>query len=137
MIFIIDLDHQLILNKITYPMAVFALATAPLRSEFTFVEAVIGGVIGFALLFLVVVVSRGGMGFGDVKFAGLMGLALGFPVIFVGLFVGIVTGGLFAIGLLMSGRKGRKQAIPFGPFLVIGAMTALLWGEIIWDWYTP
>ncbi len=135
-IFVIDLDHQLILNKLTYPGAVFALATVPLWDDLSFPEALIGGAVGFALLFTVVVLSRGGMGWGDVKMAALMGLALGFPIIFVGLFIGIVIGGLVAIALLVTGKKGRKQVIPFGPFLAVGAMTALLWGHILWDWYT-
>jgi len=135
-IFVIDLDHQLILNKLTYPGAIFALATVPLWDDLTFPKALIGGAVGFALLFLVVVLSRGGMGWGDVKMAALMGFALGFPLIFVGLFVGIIIGGAVAITLLVMRRKGRKQAIPFGPFLAIGAMTALLWGNTLWDWYT-
>ena len=140
-IFVIDLNTQLILNKITYPACIFALATVPLRDELNYIDSVtdnvlIGGAVGFALLFLVVVLSRGGMGFGDVKMAGLMGLMLGFPIIFMGLFIGIVIGGLVAIGLLLMKAKGRKHAIPFGPFLAIGAMTALIWGNTIWDWYT-
>lgn len=138
-IFVIDLNTQLILNKITYPMCVFALATVPLRDELTYLDwrdnALIGGAVGFALLFLVVVLSRGGMGWGDVKMAALMGFALGFPIIFVGLMVGILCGGIIAAFLLILKRKGRKQAIPFGPFLAIGAMTALIWGNTIWDWY--
>ncbi len=138
-IFVIDLNTQLILNKITYPACVFALATVPLRDEVTYLawrdNALIGGAVGFAVLFLVVVLSRGGMGWGDVKMAALMGFALGFPIIFVGLMIGILCGGIIATFLLILKRKGRKQAIPFGPFLAIGAMTALIWGNTIWDWY--
>jgi len=139
-IFVIDLNTQLILNKITYPACIFALATVPLRDELTYIDswrgnALLGGAAGFIMLFLVVMVSRGGMGWGDVKMAGFMGLATGFPVIFVGLFIGIIIGGLVAIALFVMKRKGRKQAIPFGPFLAIGAMTTLIWGQGIWDWY--
>ncbi len=141
-IFVIDLNTQLILNKMTYPACIFALATTPLRDDLNFIESVtgnvlIGGFAGFGLLFLIVIVSRGGMGMGDVKFAGLMGLALGFPLVFVGLFVGIMIGGIVAMVLIATKRKGRKQAIPFGPFLVIGAMTALNWGDTLWNWYLP
>jgi len=81
---------------------------------------------------LPVIISRGGMGWGDVKMAGLMGLATGFPIIFVALFIGIVIGGLVAIGLILLKLRGRKDTIPFGPFLAIGAMAALLWENIIW-----
>ena len=135
-IFVIDLNHRLILNKLTYPAMAFALVTVPLRPELTIFDSLIGGAIGLVLLLLIVVISRGGMGLGDVKMAGLMGLATGFPVIFVALFVGIVVGGLVAIGLLLSKLRGRKDTIPFGPFLAIGAMTALFWGNTIWDLYT-
>ncbi|MFO8101462.1 MAG: prepilin peptidase [Dehalococcoidia bacterium] len=139
-IFVIDLNTQLILNKMIYPACIFALATVPLRDELNYIDSVtdnalLGSAVGFALLFLIVVLSRGGMGLGDVKMAALMGLALGFPHIFVGLFVGVLTGGIVAIGLLIMKRKGRKQAIPFGPFLAIGFMVTLIWGNTLWEWY--
>jgi leader peptidase (prepilin peptidase) / N-methyltransferase len=136
-IFVIDLDHSLILDKVTYPASVFALATVPLNDKVSIGESLAGGAIGGAILLLPVIFSRGGMGLGDVKMAGLMGLATGFPVIFVALFIGIVSGGLVATGLIVSKRRGRKDAIPFGPFLAIGAMVALVWGKTIWNWYTP
>ncbi|MFA4837238.1 MAG: prepilin peptidase [Dehalococcoidia bacterium] len=142
-IFVIDLDHTLILNKVVYPASVFALATVPLRSDdITITSSLIGGGIGIVLLGSVVwlvplIISREAMGLGDVKMAGLMGLATGFPVIFVAVFVGIVAGGLIAMGLIVLKLRGRKDYIPFGPFLAIGAMVALVWGNTIWDWYTP
>ncbi len=139
-IFVIDLNTQLILNKIVYPACVFALATVWLREDLNYIDSVegnafIGGAFGFALLFAIVVASRGGMGMGDVKMAALMGFALGFPHIVVGLFVGIMAGGIVAIALLAMKRKGRKQAIPFGPFLAIGFMTTLIAGDTLWEWY--
>lgn len=139
-IFVIDLNTQLILNKITYPACIFALATVPLRDDLNYIDStsgnvLIGGVFGFFLLMAIVILSRGGMGMGDVKMATLMGLALGFPHLIVGLFVGVFTGGIVAVVLLALKRKGRKQAIPFGPFLAIGFMTALIWGETLWEWY--
>lgn len=140
-IFVIDLDHCLILDKVVFPASVFALATIPLRDDITITESLIGGVSGLVLLGLVVwvvpmMIGREAMGLGDVKMALLMGLANGVAGIFVALFVGIVTGGLVAIALVLLKLRGRKDAIPFGPFLAIGAMTALLWGSDIWDWYT-
>jgi leader peptidase (prepilin peptidase)/N-methyltransferase len=141
-IFVIDLDHSLILDKVVFPASVFALATIPLRDDITFAESLIGGVTGLILLGLVVfvipmLIGREAMGLGDVKMAGMMGLATGFPVIFVALFVGVISGGLIATGLIVSKRKGRKDFIPFGPFLAVGAMVALVWGNTIWNWYTP
>ena len=60
---------------------------------------------------------------------------MGFPLVFVALFVGIWAGGLVAIALLISGRKKRKEMLPFGPFLCIGGLAALLWGRQILAWY--
>ena len=100
-----------------------------------FLCALAGSIAGALLLFLVVVISRGGMGMGDVKLAGLLGLMVGFPLIFVALFVSIWAGGLVAVALLISGRKKRKEMLPFGPFLCIGGLAALLWGRQILAWY--
>ena len=72
---------------------------------------------------------------GDVKLAGLLGLMAGFPLIFVALFIAIWAGGLVAVVLLVSGRKKRKEMLPFGPFLCIGGLAALLWGRQILAWY--
>jgi leader peptidase (prepilin peptidase)/N-methyltransferase len=75
------------------------------------------------------------MGLGDVKMAALMGIMLGFPSVLVAIFVAIIAGGIMAIVLLATRKKGRKQAIPFGPFLALGTMLALIWGNSIWGWY--
>jgi len=75
------------------------------------------------------------MGWGDVKFAAFMGAATGFPLVFVALFCGVMIGALIAVVLLASGKKGRKQGIPFGPFLALGTMATLLWGPQMLSWY--
>jgi len=139
-IFVIDMNTQLIPNKITYPACVFAIATVPLRDDLNYIDSVsgnalIGGAFGLTLLLAIAVISRGGMGVGDIKLSALMGLAVGFPYIVVGLFVGVVTGGIVAVALLLMSKKGRKHAIPFGPFLSIGFMAALLAGDTLWEWY--
>ena len=147
---VIDLEHKLILNKITYPAAVVAviilaidsfLPEAGLFSSLIFVpepsilSGVIGGAIGFVLLLVFALVFRGGMGWGDVKMAGLIGLVTGFPLVFIALFLGIVLGGLVAGLLLLLKIKKRKEPIPFGPFLSLGTITTLLWGSAILNWY--
>jgi len=94
-----------------------------------------GGMCGALLILLVVVLSRGGMGMGDVSLAGLLGLMVGFPLVFVALFLSIVAGGTVAAVLLISGRKKRKEMMPFGPFLCLGGMATLLWGKELLGWY--
>jgi leader peptidase (prepilin peptidase)/N-methyltransferase len=155
-LFITDYEHFLLPNIVTYPGIVLAAAIALLVTllnyrlswavffagqEFMsifnnyFLCAMAGGIAGALLLLLVVVLSRGGMGMGDVKLAGLLGLMVGFPLVFIALFVAIWAGGLVAVALLISGRKKRKEMLPFGPFLCIGGLAALLWGRQILAWY--
>lgn len=142
-VFVIDLERGLILNRVVFPALILSLivaAVAPpawLGNLFphSLLSAAAGAGSGFLLLFLIALVARGGMGWGDVKFAAFMGAATGFPLVFVALFCGIIIGGIVAIALLASGKKGRKQAIPFGPFLALGTMAAMLWGPQMLSWY--
>jgi len=142
-ILVIDFEHGLILNKIVYP----ALAVALLLSVFFTIflpdvsivphiaRAAIGGGIGLVVFFLIVIVSRGGMGLGDVKLAALIGLATGFPLVIVALLMGMIGGGLAAVVLLGFRVKKRREAMPFGPFLAAAAIATLLWGSQIFNWY--
>jgi leader peptidase (prepilin peptidase)/N-methyltransferase len=133
---VIDLEHQLILNVIVYPMMVVALLISSLRPDGPgVIYALIGGAAAFVLFFLIAFISRGGMGWGDVKMAGLIGLATGFPQVFMALLVAVLLGGIVAIILLILRLRGRKQGIPFGPFLAIGALAALFYGQLILGWY--
>ena len=89
----------------------------------------------FLALFLV---SRGTwMGFGDVKYAFLMGLTLGFPDILVGLFLAFFFGAILGLGLVAGKRKKMSSQIPFGPFLVAGTLAALFFSPAIINWYLP
>ena len=137
---VIDLDRQLILNWLVYPAAPIAVGLSLFAYKLDMVpdieHAAIGCAIGFVLFLLIALLSRGGMGLGDVKMAALMGIMLGYPNVLVAVFVAIIAGGLTAIALLATRKKGRKQAIPFGPFLAFGTMLALLWGAPVWEWYT-
>jgi len=132
---VIDLEHKLILNKIIYPAAAVVLIIDVFSPEIGIVNGVIGGAIGFGLLLIPALVSRGGMGWGDVKMAALIGLAIGFPLVFVALLMGIILGGLVAGLLLLRKIKKRKEPIPFGPFLSLATIATLLWGSDILNWY--
>jgi leader peptidase (prepilin peptidase)/N-methyltransferase len=141
-IFVIDLEHGLILNKVIYPSLVVALLLALLPRPWLtqwivtgIANAAIGGAIGFALFLLIAVISRGGMGWGDVKLAGLIGLATGFPLVFLSIIMGAILGGIVAVAMVIAKKRQRRQTIPFGPFLVVAAMITLLWGSTILEWY--
>jgi leader peptidase (prepilin peptidase) / N-methyltransferase len=141
---VIDIDTGLILNKIIFPMMVAALLinflVAPWGWPSGFFGAgalsgLLGGAAGFILLLIVALIVPQGMGMGDVKMAALIGMATGFPLVFVGLFCGIVAGGLVAIALVVFRKRGRKTTMPFGPYLALGAMITLVWGTDILGWY--
>jgi len=134
-IFFIDLERHLVLNRVIYPAIIVALLAIPITPNHDVVKLVGGGAIGFGVLFLIAFIYPAGMGMGDVKLATFIGLVLGFPPVFVALLISFVAGGLIGGGLLVTGLKGRKDPIPFAPFLVAGGMAAMLYGQQIIDWY--
>ncbi|MBI2020273.1 prepilin peptidase [Candidatus Daviesbacteria bacterium] len=91
--------------------------------------------IGGLFLFLAKITGGRGMGGGDVKLGFLMGLGLGFPNALVALMGGFLSGAVVAIILIILGKKHFGQSIPFGPFLVLGSLVALFWGNQIMGWY--
>jgi len=134
-ILVIDLEHGLILNKVVYPATGIALIIAAFTPDLGIVKGLMGGGLGLVVMFLLALLYRGGIGWGDVKMAGLVGVMVGFPRVLVALLLAIVGGGLVAGILLASKVKGRREAIPFGPFLSLAAMVTLLWGGDIMTWY--
>jgi leader peptidase (prepilin peptidase) / N-methyltransferase len=151
-IIFIDWEHKLILNKVTYPMAAVALvilavdaftsgSLTPGNLSFlpldkpAILSGVIGGAVGLGFFLLVFLINPRGMGMGDVKLAGLIGLVTGWPMVIVALLIGILIGGLAAIVLLSLRLKGRKDVIPYGTFLAIGPIITLFWGIGIFHWY--
>lgn len=138
-----DLDHKRIPNRILYPgtaVGIILLAGGAMLDgdPGAFGRGLLGGLAYFGGLFVLAIIARGGFGFGDVKLAFLLGLFTSYPGwrhLIVGVFLAFLIGGVVAIGLLVSRRKGRKDAIPFGPSLVIGAWLAIAYGSEIWEWY--
>ena len=146
---VIDLEHGLILNKIVYPAIGISLVLSPFwpglgfgRSFLgesgmihSFLSSISGGLIFAALLFVIALVYSGGMGWGDVKMAALIGLITGFPSVLMAMMLSFLSAGTVAILLLHLRLRSRKEAIPFGPFLSLGAFIALLWGPELIRWY--
>lgn len=131
----IDLDHQIIPNRLTYPGIAVGLLFALFLGRP--VAALLSAAGAAALIGSIVVASRGGMGGGDVKLAGMIGAFLGWPGTAVALFSAFILGGLVGITLLALRLRGRKDAIPFGPALAAGALVGLFWGEAVAAWYLP
>lgn len=135
----IDLDVRRLPNAIVLPsyLVGFVLLGVGAVVEGTptvMIGAVLGGMALYAFYFVLVLVYPAGMGFGDVKLAGVLGLYLGFlgwGSVIIGGFLGFALGGLVGGGLMLARRAGRKSMIPFGPFMLAGAFLAVFWGEIL------
>ena len=127
-IFFIDLDHYIIPNVIVLPVAVIGLAANIAITPGDWWVYLVSGLGAAGFFFAVAVLYPGGMGMGDVKLAGMLGFFLG-TAIMPGLFLGFLIGALTGVYLMASGRRGRKSKIPFGPFLSIGAIIALFYGD--------
>jgi len=124
----------------SYPVALVLLGGAALAQDATdaLLRAVICGAIAFAFYFVVWFAYPAGMGFGDVKLSGVLGIYLGwlsYGVLCVGLFLGFLVGGVFSIGLVVLKDGGRKTKVPFGPFMLLGAYLAVLVGQPMVDAY--
>ena len=94
-----------------------------------------GSGLGFGMMRVIYLVTRGGPGAGDVKLAALLGAMLGFPQIVAGLALGYILGGITAVILLALRIKSRKDPIPLGPALVIGTALVVLGGTGVYSWY--
>ena len=146
---VIDLERGLILNRIVLPSVVVLLVLAPFWSQLGFARefpissgmiaslanSLAAGAAGFLVFLLIALAHPQGMGGGDVKYAGLLGLLLGIPGVLVALWGAVVSGGLVAIYLLAMRKRGRKEAIPFGPFMSLGGIAVLLAGDEIFSEY--
>jgi prepilin signal peptidase PulO-like enzyme (type II secretory pathway) len=128
-----DLEHKLIPDKIVLPGALVILVLRTIDDPS--VEWILCALGAGLLLFLIVLVYPRGLGMGDVKLAAFLGAGLGVSVI-PGMFVGFFIAFLPALVLLVRrGADARKSAIPLGPFLALGGVIALFWGDAILDWY--
>jgi leader peptidase (prepilin peptidase)/N-methyltransferase len=139
----IDLEHFILPNRILYPtdvaMIVLLAAASALEHDWgAFGRAAIAGAAAFAVFFTIHFVSPRGMGFGDVRLSFLLGFSLGWlgwGEMIGGLFTGFLYGAVIGVLLIALKVRERKQRIPFGPFLAAGAMTFVLFGEPLVDWY--
>ncbi|GAC1610055.1 MAG: A24 family peptidase [Mycobacteriales bacterium] len=137
----IDIDVKRLPDVLTLPsylVGTALLGVASVHHPSVLLRAVLGGAALFAVYFALAFVYPAGMGFGDVKLSGVLGLYtawLGWQVWAAGLLLGFFLGGFFGIGLILLKKGGRKTAVPFGPFMLIGALLAILVGRQLVDSY--
>ena len=145
----IDLERGLILNSIIFPSLVVLLLLAPFWSELghsraflgshTMLASLLNSLVAGAGAFLVFLgiglVFPAGMGGGDIKVAGVIGLLVGLPGVVFAFWIAVISAGVVAISFLILHKKGRKDALPFGPFLALGTVAVLLADSDILSWY--
>ena len=133
---LIDLDHRIIPNKITYPGFVLGVVLVAVLDTDSLVEHLIASAAAGGFLFVAWFLYPRGMGLGDVKLAFVLGIYLGravAPAMFTALIAGTLIGAI--IIARVGAEKGRKTAIPFGPYLALGGLVGLFAGDAIVDWY--
>mgnify|MGYP001561748365 CR=1 FL=1 len=136
-IFVFDLKHYIIPNKVLYPLIGIVAVHALFGDGFMVAPYAIVSALGASGFFLALyLISRGKwIGFGDVKFGIFMGLFLGFPLIVVAFFFSYFIGAVVGGALLIRHAKSLQSEIPFGPFLVLGTFIAYFYGSNIIQWY--
>jgi leader peptidase (prepilin peptidase) / N-methyltransferase len=136
----IDLAHTIIPDAITLPGIVVGLGTSLWLTPVGIRQAVLGVILGGGLFLLmavlsVVILKREGMGGGDIKLIAMLGAFLGWQAMLVTIFLAAVLGASVGLALILLRRKGRREPLPFGPFLALGALLAMVWGDTILTWY--
>lgn len=135
-IFVYDLHFQLILDEILVPLLLIIVAYLLFYPSIDMINKLIGAGAGLAIIGLIYVITKGkGIGFADIKLIVPLGLVVGWPKVLILLFMAFVIGAIIGLFLINRGKKGWKDPIAFGPFLIIGFYIALFWGEKILNWY--
>ena len=137
---VIDLEHQLIPDRVTLPVIAAGFAGSLILGRLSWLDSLLGILGGGGIICAIIVGSRlvmgvDGMGGGDITFAAMVGAFLGWKLLLLGLFLAVLVGAAVAVALLAAGRKGGKDPIPFGPFLALGGVVSLFWGKEILQWY--
>lgn len=131
---LIDYDCQLLLDKISVLLAGAGFFYG-LYFQKNLTDIFLGLTVGTGIMLALYVFSRGGMGLGDVKLSAVLGIWLGMDGVLLCLLIAFLTGGIAGVLLLVTGKRKRRDAIAFGPFLCLGAAVATLWGQRILSWY--
>lgn len=145
---LIDLDHRLIPNTLVGAGLISGLLLqlpalfklwfdlpARLTPDRPIFDALAGLALGGGVLLIIILVSRGGMGAGDMKLMLLIGFFVGLRGTAVVMMVGFTLGAVTGLLLIAARRLTRKDALPFGPFLAIATLIQIFWGPLLWNWY--
>lgn len=132
---LIDWDTRMIYDRFQAGIAVLGLMAVWLFPEHTFMDRAAGAVVVALPMLLLALLIEGAFGGGDIKLMAVSGFLLGWRAVTAAMFLGLMTGGSYAIGLLWRKQIGRKDPMAFGPFLAIGLGAALFYGDVVAEWY--
>ena len=136
----IDLDVQIIPDEISLPGIVIGLALSFIVPYISYLNSLLGIIIGGGIIFLIAlaglaIFKKEAMGGGDVKLSAMIGAFIGWKYIMISLFIGFFIGAIAGILLILLKIRNRDDLVPFGPFIVLGSLITILWGENILSWY--
>ncbi|MGB3100878.1 MAG: A24 family peptidase, partial [Psychrobacillus psychrotolerans] len=130
-----DIAYMLIPDKILLFFLIPLIVLRVFEPLSPWWDSIVGAVVGFGVLFLIAIVSKGGMGGGDIKLFFVIGLVLGWVPTLLTLFLASIIGTVIGVISLKRTKQGRKTPIPFGPSIAIAAIIAYFYGESLVDWY--
>lgn len=136
----IDFDCQIIPDVLSLPGIALGLLFSLAPGEIGWIDSALGVVVGGGVFVAIIagsvlVLGQPGMGVGDVKLGAMLGAFLGWKLVLLSILLSVLLGGPLSAVLLATGRKGRKDPIPFGPFLALGGAIGLFWGDALLAWY--
>ncbi|MES9738064.1 A24 family peptidase [Peribacillus frigoritolerans] len=134
-IFVTDVAYMLIPDKILLFFIVIFIVLRFSLPLMPWWDSIVGAAVGFSLLLSIAVVSKGGMGGGDIKLFAVIGFVLGMKMVLLALLFACFYGALLGITGLLTGILKKKTLIPFGPYIVFGTLTAYFWGDSLLHWY--
>ena len=130
-----DIAYMLIPDKILLFFLIPLIALRVFEPLSPWWDSIVGAVVGFGVLYLIAIVSKGGMGGGDIKLFFVIGVVLGWVPTLLTLFLASIIGTVIGVISLKRTKQGRKTPIPFGPSIAIAAIIAYFYGELLVDWY--
>lgn len=134
-ILVSDLAYMLIPNKVLLfflPFLAFMRFFEPLEPWW---DSLVGAIAGLVIIALVIMISKGGMGAGDMKLFGVLGIVLGLQGTLLAFFLSCILGAIVGLLLIVLKVIDRKQPVPFGPYIVLASLITYFYGERLIDWY--
>lgn len=131
----IDYRHRIIPNGIVLILLITGIIFKLLYNPFTYMDSIIGFFCASVPMLMLSILFKGGLGGGDIKLMAVVGIFLGWKLTWLALFIASIIGSIIGIVLIMLKKKDRKAMIPFGPFLSLGIMISMLYGQYIISFY--